>query len=213
MRMIVVMMIMAAATVMIVLMLGVIMVVMGMVVMVMPMMIVPVVVVTMMRVTMCGLRLLRISAALRFEGAFDLRDLAAKLARHILNHLIAANANTIGQNLHGQMTIAQMPSHARQITRLCDADFGEWLGCRHHFDQAPIFEHKCIAMAQHDGFGQIKQEGEALHAGHSDPAAMTLFKIEHNRIGGRCLPCATGADEIRADHICLFSSAFQSWRV
>ena len=73
------------------------------------MMIVPVVVMSMMIVIMIMALFahrLVISAAIGLEGGFDMGNFAALCARHIFNHMIAANADTIGHDLRGDMAIA-----------------------------------------------------------------------------------------------------------
>jgi len=75
--------------------------------MIMPMMIVPVVVMSMMIVIMALFaHRLVISAAIGLEGGFDMGNFATLGARHIFNHMIAANADTIGHDLRGDMAIA-----------------------------------------------------------------------------------------------------------
>jgi hypothetical protein len=142
-----------------------------------------------------------VSTALWLKRAFDQSNLAAKLARHFFDDFIAANAYAIGQDLYGQMTIAQMPRHTCKITRFCNADFGERFGCGDDFHQAPIFEHQRVAMAQHNGFREIEEKFQTLHALHRHTTAMALVKIQHNSVCRCSLPCATGADEISSHHL------------
>ena len=47
-----------------------------------------------------------ISAAIGLEGGFDMGNFATLGARHIFNHMIAANADAIGHDLRGDMAIA-----------------------------------------------------------------------------------------------------------
>jgi hypothetical protein len=152
----------------------------------------------MMCVVMCGL--FRIGAAFGLERPFDERDLATELAGHLFNHLIAANADAIGKNLHWQMAIAQMPGHARKITRLSHADFCQRFGRSDNFNQATIFQHQGITMPQHHGFRQVEQKFETLYAFHCHAATMALIEIQHNRVSRCCLPRATRADEIGSHH-------------
>ena len=53
--------------------------------------------------------------------------------------MIAADAQAFCHDLGRQMTVAEMPGDANQMPRIGDADFGQRLGRRHHFDQPPVF--------------------------------------------------------------------------
>ena len=93
-----------------------------------------------------------------------------------------------------------MPGDAREIAGLADADLGQRLGRRDDFHKPPVLQHQRIAMAQHHGFRQVEQEFKAPDARHDGAAAVALVEIEHDGIGGLGVPCASGADEIGADH-------------
>src|SRR6478672_8116830 len=64
-----------------------------------------------------------IGAAFGIESRFDQGDLGAEAAHHLLDHMIAADADFRLENLHGQMTVAQMPRDIRKLARIAHADF------------------------------------------------------------------------------------------
>ena len=77
---------------------------------------------------------LRISTAFWIKSCFNQSDLCAKPTHHIFNHMVAADADAIVKNLHGQMTIAQMPRHIGKLTRATAANFSERLRLAEHFN-------------------------------------------------------------------------------
>ena len=82
--------------------------------MIMSMMVVPVVVMSVMIMIMMAVIVIMalfahrlvISAAIGLEWGFDMGHFAALGARHIFNHMIAANADAIGHDLCCDMAIA-----------------------------------------------------------------------------------------------------------
>jgi hypothetical protein len=135
-----------------------------------------------------------IGAALRLERRFDLKQFRAKAAQHILDDMIAPDAELPARDLNRQMTIAEVPGYAREILRLVAADLRQGLRRGHDFDKAAIFQHQGIAMAQDQGLGKIEQKGKPMHGLHHDAAAVTRIVIEHHRVSGALAPRAAWFD-------------------
>lgn len=115
--------------------------------------------------------------------------------------MVAADAQAIGQYLHRHVPVAEVIGGTRQLPGVAAAYFRQLLRRRDDFDQPAVFEHHSIAITQNYRLGQIEQELCAAHALHDDAAAMPVFVVEHDRIGGLRLPSALGADEISFDHL------------
>lgn len=124
----------------------------------------------------------RIGAAFGIEGRFDLHDLGAKAAHHILDDVIAADAKLLTDDLRRQMAVAEMPGHAHQIVRRGAADFSQRLGRGDDFDKAIVVEQQRVAAAQHHRVGQVEQELKSLDALERHAAAMTVVEFENDRI-------------------------------
>ena len=134
----------------------------------------------------------RIGAAFGIESRLDQSDLGPQSAHHLLDDMIAADADLCVKNLHGQMPVAQMPGDMGELARIADADFRQRLGPAEHFDEATIIEHDGVARAQHEGVRQVEQEFEAPHAGHRRAAAMTFGGIEQHGVGAGMGACTLG---------------------
>ena len=169
---------------------GSFMIVMSMAVIVMSM--------ALVRVLYLGDRL--IGAGVGLERRLYMADLGAKAAHHIFQHMIAAHAQPVVENLRLNVTIADVIGHAGQLARIAAAHFRQLFRRGHDLDQAPIFQNQRIAAAQHDGFGQIEQKLRPARGRHRHAAAMAPLVIQNDGVGGGRLPGALCADEIRADH-------------
>jgi hypothetical protein len=150
--------------------------------------------------TMRGMTAAGIGAAFGIERRFNNDDPRAEATHHVLDHMIAANAETLADNLGRQMTVAEMPGDTHQMMRIGAANFHQRLGCSDHFDQTAIFQHQRIATAQGNGVFQIKQEFQPARAGHRHAPPMPVIETEDHRIGGGLGPANLRANLRRADH-------------
>jgi hypothetical protein len=123
-----------------------------------------------------------IGAALRVERRLDRRHFRAEPARHILDHMVAPDAQALGQEFGWQVAIAEMPGDAHQRRRVRAADFSELFGRRDDFDDAPVRELEPVAGAQHHRLGQVEQKGEAANARHRNAASVALVVIEDDGV-------------------------------
>lgn len=155
--------------------------------------------VMMVAVRMRGL--FRISATLRIERRFDACDLRSQLHHQFFQHVVAANADTIRENLCRHMTVAEMPGDAREMMRVARGDFGNRLARRDHAHDAAVFELQAVAVMQHRGFGEIEQEYGVLRAAHGDTAAVTAIMRQFDGVGFACAIPMTGRQQFGgADH-------------
>lgn len=141
-----------------------------------------------------------ICAALGIERRFDFHHTCAEPAHHLLDHVVAADAQGLGQELGRQMPVAEMPGHAHQMARVLAADLDQRLGCRDHLDQAAVFQHQRVAAAQGDDVRQVEQEFQPARAGHRHAPPMPVVEFEHDRVSGRVAPRLCGFDGCGAQH-------------
>ena len=160
-----------------------------------------------MIMTMAGMTAAGISAAFGIERRVNDNDSRAESANHVLDHMIAPDAQALADNLRRQMAVAEMPGDPHQMIRIGTADFHQRLGRGNDFDQAPVFQHERIAPAQRDGFFQVQQEFQPARSRHRHTAAMTVVEIEHHRIGGGLGPANLRADLRGADHDVSFCTS------
>jgi len=141
-----------------------------------------------------------VSAAFRVEGRLDLGDAGAEPSRHILDHMIAADAQTFLQQFGRQMAIAQMPGDAHQRRGVNAAYFHKLLGRGDDFDDASVLERQPIARPQHHRLGQVQQEGQPAHAGHRNASPITVVIVEDHGIGWLAGPGAGGTNGMSVLH-------------
>src|SRR5262245_40302972 len=73
---------------------------------------------------------------LRIERRFDRRDAGAEPAQHLLQNVIAADADSRAFNLHISMPVAKMPGQPHEFARRGRGDFSEFLVlARNHHDR------------------------------------------------------------------------------
>ncbi len=141
-----------------------------------------------------------IGAGVGLERRFDMADLGAKSAHHILKHMVAADPQPVVHYLRLHVAIADVIGHARQLARIAAPHFCQLFRSGHDLDQAPVFQDQRVAAAQHHGLWEIEQEFCPARARHRHTATMTALIIQNDGVGRGRLPGAFAANEIRADH-------------
>jgi hypothetical protein len=135
-----------------------------------------VVVVMMMAVVML------VGAPLGIKGGFDRLKPRTKAAQHVFDHMVAPDAQPLADDLHVDMTIADMPGEPRQIVRIDGADLNQRLGPADYPDYCAVVEHEAVAVTKRRGVRQIKQEFCAALTAEHHPSAMALIRIELDRV-------------------------------
>jgi mannose-6-phosphate isomerase-like protein (cupin superfamily) len=146
-------------------------------------------------------------AWLRIERCFSRRHLRAKARHHLLQHMIAPDAEPVAGNLHIGVAVAEMPGEPHQFERRARRDLGERLGLTRDQHNPPVVEHDAVAVAQRHRLVEIEQEFGAALAREPDAAAMPVGGIEHDTVGsGRGIPEARAANGPAALHGRRFSA-------
>jgi hypothetical protein len=87
------------------------------------------------------------SAGFRVEWRFDQHDCRAKSRRHVLEHVIAADAKPSAGNLHiVGVTVADVPSEPEALQRRLRAKLEKRLPLAHHLHDGAIIEHEPISV-------------------------------------------------------------------
>jgi hypothetical protein len=177
-------------------------------VMAVAMVVVPMIVVTvsmiMMSMIMMSMtrRLMRsgIGAAFGIERCLDLDHLGAEALHHLLDDVVAADAQSLGHDLRRQMAVAEMPGEPHQMAGIGTPDFDQRLRRCDHLDQAAVFQHQSVAAPQGDGVFEIEQEFQSARPRHRHAATMTIVEVENDGICRRLFPVVLAFDLSRADH-------------
>lgn len=142
----------------------------------------------------------RIGAAFGIERRLDLDDTGAETLHHLLDDMVAADAQPLGHDLRRQMAIAEMPCEAHEMPGIGAANLDQRLWRSHHLDTAAIFQHQGIAAAQGDGVFEIEQEFQSARPRHHHTATMAIVEIENDGVDGRFNPVILAENGSRADH-------------
>jgi hypothetical protein len=103
-----------------------------------------------------ALGMLPVSAGLRIERRVHGRKARAEPTQHALDHMVAANAQPIADNLHIDMTVADMPGESRQLVTVRRGNFDQRLGPADDAHNAAVVEREAVAVAQRGRLRQVE---------------------------------------------------------
>jgi hypothetical protein len=128
----------------------------------------------------------------RIERRFDGVERGAEPAQHILQHVIAPDAQPVADDLHIGVAVAEMPGEAHGVERAGRRDFDELLGLARHQHDRAIVQQLSVAIAQGHGLSEIAQEFGALLALKHDTPTVAVAGVEHDVVARACrVPLAT----------------------
>ena len=128
-----------------------------------------------------------VGATLGIKRRLDRLKPRTKAAQHIFDHMIAPDAQPLTDQLHVDVTIADMPGEPREIVGIRRGDFNKRLRPANHADYRAVVEHEAVAVTKRRGVRQIKQEFCAALTAEHHPPAMALIRIELDRVDRVCL--------------------------
>jgi hypothetical protein len=157
---------------------------------------------TVIGMIMMGVRLMRrrIGAAFGIERRLDLDDAGAETTHHLLDDVIAADAQALRHDLRRQMAIAEMPGETHEMARIGAANLDQRLWCCDHLDAAAVFQHQRVAAAQGDGVFQVEQKFQSARSRHHHATAMTIVEVENDGVDRGLDPVILANDGSCADH-------------
>ncbi len=143
-----------------------------------------------------------IGATLGIERRFDRRQPRAEPAQHVLDDMIAPDAQAVADNLYVDVPVADVPGEPRQLVGVGCGDFDERLRPADNTHDGAIVEHETVAVAQRRCLRQVEKKFRAALAAQNDAAAMALMRVERHgidRVGG--VPMAGSSDFARVFHV------------
>jgi hypothetical protein len=123
-----------------------------------------------------------VGAAFRLERRFDLDHLRAEPDRHVGENMVAPQPNGVRKNLRRCVTIAEVPGDARKLQRIVRANLVQGFGCRFDGDDAAVFEHEAVAMAEAHRVGEIEEKRDAALPAHRHSSAMPVVIVEDDAV-------------------------------
>ena len=176
--------------------------VMRMIVMMM-VVVVMVVAMTMMRMTMI-MRMPVRGTRLRIEGGGERAHRRAEAAQHLLQHVIAADADAIADDLHVGVAIAEMPGEPHEVARRGRRDLDQLFRLTADAHNGAVFEHQPVAVTQRHRLLEIDQDFRAFFGREHDAAPLTIVGVEDDVVDGSgVVPLAGGSDGGNAVHSVL----------
>jgi hypothetical protein len=158
-----------------------------------------VMVVLMMRVIVAVVMV--VGAAFGIEHRFNRRQPRAEPAQHLLDDVIAPDAQPFADDLDVDVTIADVPSKPGQVVAIDGGDFNERLGLPDDPHDCAVLEHQPVAIAQRGRLRKVEQEFRAALAAQHDAAAMAVMRVECDRVDGlRLVPMAGSFNVVNALH-------------
>lgn len=151
-----------------------------------------------------------IGAAFRIEGSGQGCQRAAKLADHVLDHVIPADPERVAHELGRQMAVAQVPGDPDQMGPVPRADLHQVLRFGKDFNDTAIFQFQAVTMVQMHGGRLVQQKGQASFACQDRPAAMAVFPVKGDPVGSRRLPGSGPQNGFNPDHVPSFTLAIMA---
>src|SRR3569623_2331093 len=155
---------------------------------------------------------LRIGAVLGIEYRVDECERRAETAQHLLQHMIATDAQAVADDLHFGAPIANVPGEPRQRVRGGGGELDQRLRLAGDADDSAVLDDQRVAIAELRRPRQIEQVGGAVLADENDTAAMPVLRVEHDEIGrARGIPAARRLDVADALHLRSTRSGVMTW--
>ncbi len=124
----------------------------------------------------------RIGALLGIERRLDRRKRGTQPAQHLLEHVVATDAQPVAHHLHVGVAVADVPGEPRQRVEAGRRDLHQRLRLALDLDDGAIVKHEAVAIPQRRRMREIQQKRGAALAGEHDPPTMTLIGVEHDAV-------------------------------
>jgi len=122
-------------------------------------------------------------AYLRVKRRIDCRDRGAEAGRHLLQHVIAPDAQPVADDLHVGVAIAEMPGKLHQRERCPDGHFSQGFSLAGNQHDPAIVEHDAVAIAQRHSLIEVQQELGAALTLQDNATAMPIARVEDDEVG------------------------------
>jgi hypothetical protein len=118
----------------------------------------------------------------RIERRHNRRHRRAKAADHILEHVIAANAQSTVNNLDLRVSISEVPGQAHKAARRSRIDFTQWLRLASDGNNRSVVKDKTVTVPQRHRSRQIEQKLGPVLAGQNDTPAVAIVGAENDLV-------------------------------
>lgn len=95
-----------------------------------------------------ALRAMIVRTRFGIEGSHGVLEASAEPREHLLEHMVGADAQPVGEDLGRSVSVAEMPGEARERARIWGQHLDHRLGRGAHEDASAVLEHQTVAVAQ-----------------------------------------------------------------
>ena len=117
---------------------------------------------------------LRVRARFRMKGRIDSRRFRAEPGQHVEDDMVEPNAYRIVENLHGQMSITEMPGNPRKMGRSTGPDVDDVFCPCPDPHRTAVAEFQTVAVRQCPRFRKVEEKLASGRCPHGNAAAMPL---------------------------------------
>jgi hypothetical protein len=118
----------------------------------------------------------------RIEWCVDRRKARSHLPQHGFQHVVAADAQMISNDLQVGMAVADMPGETKHVGGTPTFNFDQRLKRPSHFNNGAVIEHETIAITQPDRPLQVEHKCRAVLSGQHYAPALALISAKNNAI-------------------------------
>jgi hypothetical protein len=125
-----------------------------------------------------------IGAPLGLKRDLQPREVGAKRAEHLLDHMVGPNAKGVIADFSRQMSIAEMPGQARKLIRIVMSNLDHEFGRRPDLQPSTVGKLQAVTVGHGDRPRKVEQHVIALIRHKANAPAMARIKIERKNTRG-----------------------------
>jgi hypothetical protein len=122
------------------------------------------------------------TAVFGLERRHHHRRLEAAFAQKLRDRGVRREAQAVGEDLHGNVAVAQRQHQPRRLGKILLAHLEHRLDVGHHFDEMAVVEHQEIVGAQQRRDREIEFDTDPLAAEHEALLLHAVLEFEQHRI-------------------------------
>jgi hypothetical protein len=159
------------------------------------------------------------TAVFGLERRHHHRRLEAAFAQKLRDGRVRRQAQAVGEDLHGNVAVAQRQHQPRRLGKILLAHLEHRLDIGHHFDEMAVVEHQEIVGAQQRRDREIEFDADTLAAEHEALLLDAVLEFEQDRVDDFAGALIAGAENfLGAGHGAIrfgdkFSVANLQWQI
>ncbi len=124
-------------------------------------------------------------ARFRIERRVQWHELRTQATQHFFQHVIAADADPVPDDLHVCVAVAEMPGKPNGIKCTAGRNLHQAFILAAHENDRSVIQHETVAVMQRNGLLEIDEEFRALLSPEHDASSLAIAGIEHDAVEGQ----------------------------